>query len=322
MFGRAAGQRRHDLVFYSGKGGMTAAFTRGDKLGHSFFFKMHTPLARTGRGGDSHLFSSCQEATVFSQYYQALPTNERTYYVLIRPGRNCALSFGLEWLSASEDTSAEARLSALREQTRLGLQKLGPAPRMEVLCLRQARRRWCLEEFVPRHVSGVAIDTTITTFTHIWQVYCSPSAKGSCAECYRYFTQQVQCTCPKFRPAAAAQAAVHSMRDRLFADDWDEAIALGWENDCEYWDPEYRETWLEEFDNIDDDKIPRETRSGFSLDQGGTWERRRSHLHTDEATDQAGACRAQCVTSHLTGNFVLLISCIRSTLHMTTNEPV
>eukprot|EP00808_Paulinella_micropora_P005454 g18796.t1 len=64
--------------------------------------------------------------------------------------------------------------------------------------------------------------------------------------------QQVQCTCPNFRPAAAAQAAVHSIRDRLFADDWDEAIALGCENDCEYWNPEYRDTWLEGWDDEDD----------------------------------------------------------------------
>eukprot|EP00808_Paulinella_micropora_P012832 g73211.t1 len=139
LFGRAPGQRRHDLVFYSGRGGMTAAFTRGDELGHSFFFKMLAPLARSGREGDSHLFSSCQDATVVFQYYQQLPTNERTRYVLIRPGRNCALYFDLEWLSASEDTSAEARLSALREQTMLALQRLGhplPAPpHMEVLCL-------------------------------------------------------------------------------------------------------------------------------------------------------------------------------------------
>eukprot|EP00808_Paulinella_micropora_P011043 g37686.t1 len=110
---------------------MTAAFTRGDELRHSFFFKMIAPLARSGREGDSHLFSSCQDAAVFFQYYQQLPTNERTHYVLIRPGRNCALYFDLEWLSASEDTSAEARLSALREQTMLALQRLGhplPAP--------------------------------------------------------------------------------------------------------------------------------------------------------------------------------------------------
>eukprot|EP00808_Paulinella_micropora_P001786 g22647.t1 len=118
LFGRAPGQRRHDLVFYSGRGGMTAAFTRGDELGHSFFFKMLAPLARSGREGDSHLFSSCQDATVVFQYYQQLPTNERTHYVLIRPGRNCALYFDLEWVWYSSTAglfttgSAAAVLSA------------------------------------------------------------------------------------------------------------------------------------------------------------------------------------------------------------------
>eukprot|EP00808_Paulinella_micropora_P019310 g20214.t1 len=111
LFGRAPGQRRHDLVFYSGRGGMTAAFTRGDELGHSFFFKMLAPLARSGREGDSHLFSSCQDATVFFQYYQQLPTNERTHYVLIRPGRNCALYFDLECVSRHSAALLASRAS-------------------------------------------------------------------------------------------------------------------------------------------------------------------------------------------------------------------
>eukprot|EP00808_Paulinella_micropora_P018025 g47161.t1 len=36
-----------------------------------------------------------------------------------------------------------------------------------------------------------------------------------------------------------------------FADDWDEAIALGCEDDYEFWDPEDRDAWLDGFDSGD-----------------------------------------------------------------------
>eukprot|EP00808_Paulinella_micropora_P007330 g80893.t1 len=39
-------------------------------------------------------------------------------------------------------------------------------------------------------------------------------------------SQQAPCTCPQLRPAAAAQAAVHSIRGRVFADDWEIPLPL------------------------------------------------------------------------------------------------
>eukprot|EP00808_Paulinella_micropora_P006878 g22986.t1 len=62
-------------------------------------------------------------------------------------------------------------------------------------------------------------------------------------------SQQAPCICPRFLPAAAAQAAVHSRRDRVFADDWVEAIALGRAGDSEFWDPDCRDVDPDDLDN-------------------------------------------------------------------------
>eukprot|EP00808_Paulinella_micropora_P008787 g69471.t1 len=69
---------------------------------------------------------------------------------------------------------------------------------------------------------------------------------GSCAERYRHFTHRAlnrllahaRCTCSASLPTAAARAAVRSMRDRVFADNWDDAVALGCVDAREFWDLE------------------------------------------------------------------------------------